>query len=413
VKPRTGTIAALDIGTTKLCCFIARTDTHGETRVIGIGHQIAHGLRNGSIIDMEAAEASILSAVSTAEQMAGETIDHIVVNLSGGRQTSHNTSIDVSISGHEITDSDLRLAFQKGTENIGTGDREILHAAPVNYSIDGSPPIRDPRGMVGERLRVNMHIITADLGAVRNLANCISRCHLKIEEIVPSPYAAGLACLVEDEIDLGVTCIDMGGGTTSLSVYYDGNLVRTDSIPIGGAHVTGDIARGLSTTLAHAERLKTLYGNALPSESDSNESIDVPLIGETSHNEANHVPKSLLIGILRPRLEEILEMIRDRLEASGFDKIAGQRVVLTGGASQMQGICELAATILDKHVRLGKPIRTIGIAEATGGPAFSVCAGLLAHAVRSRAESRVKGRGLLEEPGGFIGRLGFWLRECF
>ncbi len=440
---RNGLITALDVGTTKICCFVARSDGRGDSRsdncgnsggnsggnsrrnlggnlggqgglrVVGIGHHAANGLRGGAIVDMDAATDSIASAVHAAEQMAGETIHDVILNISGGQPLPHNFSVETAIAGHEISDGDLRRAFQHGMESHQPKDREVIHSAPISYSIDGSRGIRDPRGMFGERLGVNMHMVSVASGPLWNLSNCVSRCHLEIEDMVLSAYASGLSALVEDEMDLGVTCIDMGGGATSLSVFFDGNMVFTGSVPLGGAHVTSDIARGLSTTMANAERMKTLYGNAIPSDMDDRDHIDAPPIGEEVHAQPNHVPKSLLIGIIRPRLEETLEMARDLLESSGFDKVAGQRVVLTGGASQMQGIRDLAAMILDKNVRIGKPMHIHGLAEATSGPAFSTCAGLLAYAQRNTAARPVKARGWMEEPSSFFSRLGLWLRECF
>jgi cell division protein FtsA len=219
-------------------------------------------------------------------------------------------------------------------------------------------------------------------------------------------------------MNLGATVIDMGGGTTSLAVFYDGKLMHADSVPLGGSHVTSDIARGLSTPVAHAERMKTLYGSAMASPSDERETIDVPLVGEENRSEANHVPRSILVSIIRPRIEEIFELIRSRLEASGFDRVAGRRVVLTGGASQLQGVAELARQVLDKQVRQGRPLGISGLAEATGGPAFATCAGLLSYAARNRGATGAgtldfQGRGAMEEPDGRFGRLGLWLRENF
>jgi len=412
---RNGLISVLDVGTTKICCFVARSDAGGQggLRVVGIGHHAANGLRGGAIVDMDAAADSIASAVHAAEQMAGQTIHGVIINISGGQPLSHNFSIETTIAGHEISDGDLHRAFQHGVETHQPKDREIIHSIPISYSIDGSRGIRDPRGMFGERLGVNIHMVSVASGPLWNLTNCVSRCHLEVENIVLSAYASGLSALVEDEMDLGVTCIDMGGGVTSLAVFFDGNMVFTGSVPLGGAHVTSDIARGLSTTMANAERMKTLYGNAILSDMDDRDYIDVPPIGEEVHAQPNHVPKSLLIGIIRPRLEEILEMTRDLLERSGFDKVAGQRVVVTGGASQMQGIRDLAAMILDKKVRIGKPMHINGLAEATGGPSFSTCAGLLAYAQQNTAAMPVSARGWMEEPGDFFSRLGLWLRECF
>ena len=416
-KVRNSLIAALDVGTTKICCFIARADDEGNLRVVGIGHHSADGVRAGTIVDVEAAEMSILAAVQAAEQMAGEQIREVIVNLSGGQPESHTLNFEVSIAGHEVGDADVRKVLAHGRNQSESVERELIHCVPVGYTIDGSRGIRDPRGMYGERLGINMHLITASSGAVRTLVTCIQRCHLDVAALVVSPYAAALSALVEDEMNLGATVIDMGGGTTSIAVFYDGKLVHADCVPIGGSHVTSDIARGLSTPLAHAERMKTLYGSAVPAPADAHDMIDVPLVGEEDRAQANHVPRSLLVNIIQPRLEETLEHIRARLEASGCDKIAGRRVVLTGGASQLQGVQELAAGVLDKQVRRGRPLRIGGLAEATGGPAFATCAGLLTYAVSKHAEApsaltpRLRADG--DEPAGMIGRFGVWLRENF
>ncbi len=410
-RPR-GTVGIVDIGTTKVCCFIARRERE-EPHIVGIGHQISRGVRNGVIVDIDAASQAILNAVHAAEQMAGETLGEVAVNLSGGFAASRIVKTEINLNGREVTDADMRRVLDQGHLMTEPADREVIHSIPVGFSIDASRGIRDPRGMYGQRLGVNMHVVTASAGAVRNLANAIGRCHLEIAGVVVSPYAAGLACLVEDETELGVTVLDMGGGTTGIAVFYDGNLVFTDSVPVGGHHVTNDIARGLSTPIAHAERMKTLYGSAIASTSDERELITVPQVGEEDEGQANHVPRSLLVGIISPRLEETFEMVRDRLEASGFDKIAGRRVVLTGGACQLPGTRELAALILDKQIRIGRPLRIEGLAEATGGPAFSAAAGLIHFALSERAETPRRGRALTEEPGGLFIRFGHWIRENF
>jgi cell division protein FtsA len=410
-RPR-ATVGIIDIGTSKVCCFIARR-VGNEPHIIGIGHQVSRGVKNGVIVDIEAASHSILNAIHAAEQMAGETLGEIVANLSGGFPGSRIYKAEINLNGREVTDSDMRRVLDQGHTMKEPPDREVIHSIPVGFSIDASRGIRDPRGMYGQRLGVNMHVVAAAAGAVRNLAHCIGRCHLEIAGIVVSPYAAGLACLVEDESDLGVTVIDMGGGTTGIAVFYDGNLVYTDSVPVGGGHVTNDIARGLSTPIAHAERMKTLYGSAIASTADERELITVPQVGEEDESQANHVPRSLLVGIISPRLEETFEMVRDRLESSGFDKIAGRRVVLTGGACQLPGTRELAALILDKQIRVGRPLRIEGLAEATGGPAFSTSAGLVHFALSERAETPRRGRALTEEPGSLFGRFGHWIRENF
>jgi cell division protein FtsA len=409
-RPHGSVIAALDIGTTKVCCFIARVEPE-KPQVIGIGHQISRGLRNGTIVDLEAAGASIVNAVHAAEEMAKETIEGVVTNLSGGFSASRIIKAEIGIAGREVGEAELQRVLDQGYLLREPGDRQIIHSVPVGFSIDDSRGIRDPRGMYGERLGVNMNVVTAGAGGVRNHTAAIGRSHLDVEALVVSPYAAGLSCLVEDEIGLGVTVIDMGGGTTTIGVFFDDNLIFADSVAVGGCHVTNDIARGLSTPVAHAERLKTLFGTAVSASTDEREMIAVPQIGEEEEGHVNHVPKSLLVGIIAPRIEETFELVRNRLEASGFDKIAGRRVVLTGGACQLHGAREFAGLILDKQVRLGRPQRVAGLAEATGGPAFSAAAGLLHFAMSQRAETPHAARAPAGPPNGIIGRLGHWLRE--
>ena len=410
LRPRSGFAAALDIGTTKICCFVAQV-VDGEPRIAGIGHQVAKGVRNGVIVDVDATCHSILNAVHAAEQMAGTTLKDVVINVSGGFGPSRLVKAELAINGREVNDAIMHRVLDHGHRLKDLPDRTIIHSVPVGFSIDGGRSVRDPRGLYGHKLAVNMNLVSAAFGAVRNLSNCVARCHLETAAVVVSPYASGLSSLVEDESELGVTVIDMGGGATTIGVFFDGNLIFADSVPVGGGHVTNDIARGLSTPVAHAERMKTLFGSAIASPADERETITVPLVGEEDEGHANHVPKSLLVGIIAPRIEETLELVRDRLEASGFDKVAGRRVVLTGGAAQLPGIRELAGLILDKQVRVGRPLRIDGLAEATQGPAFATAAGLVLFALSERAEIPRRSRALTEQSNGLIGRLGHWVRE--
>ncbi|MDO8605342.1 MAG: cell division protein FtsA [Phaeospirillum sp.] len=409
---RNGLVAAVDVGTTKVCCFIARVQDDGTPRIIGIGHQLARGMRNGGVVDMEELETSIRASVDAAEDMAGERIRTVAVNISGGHPTSTNVKVEVSTNGHPVNEADIRRMLEHGCAHHESHDRELIHAIPVDYTIDGNEGIKDPRGMFGDRLGVAIHVISAGIGQVRNLSTVVNRCHLDIEARVVSPYAAGLACLVDDEKQLGVTCIDMGGGTTSIAVFLGGQLVHTDVIAVGGAHVTSDIARGLSTPLVHAERMKTLYGSAIPSPSDDRETLKVPLVGEDEDGATNQVPRSMLIQIIQPRIEETFELVRSHLEDSGFDKMAGRRVVLTGGASQMQGVRDLAGLVLDKQVRLGRPVGLQGLPEALGGPAFSTCAGLIRYAM-GHVPAPTRGRNAAGVGGAGWGRLGSWLKRNF
>ncbi len=409
---RNGLIGALDVGSTKVCCFVARMQDDGTPKIVGIGHQVARGVRGGAVVDMEELEHSIRATVDAAEKMAEERIGAVLVNISGGSPTSANVRVEVAMNGHAVDESDIRRMLDHGRSHGDSTERNLIHAIPVDYTIDGNDGIRDPRGMYGERLGVRLHMISAASGAVRNLTTVIHRCQLEIEARVVSPFASGLACVVDDEKELGVTCIDMGGGTTSLSVFVGGKLVYTDVIPVGGYHVTNDIARGLSTPLTYAERIKTLYGSAMPSSADDREMLKTPLVGEDEDGASNQVPRSMLVQIIRPRLEETFELVRSRLEAGGFDKLAGRRVVLTGGASQMQGARDLCNLILDKQVRPGRPLGLQGLPDASGGPAFSVCAGLIRYALAHAPPPR--GRRANADPSGSSwGKMTRWFKDNF
>src|SRR5258708_2531321 len=385
LRPRGSLIAGTDVGTTKVCCLIGRVEADGP-RVVGIGHQLSRGLRGGTIVDLEAATESIGNAIHAAEEMAGLTIERVIVNQ-GAFSASRIVRTEIDFPAREITDANMRQVLERGYLMRNAADRQVIHSIPVGFSVDDSRGIRDPRGMVGQRLGVNMHIVTAPVASVRNHGVAIARSHLEIEAVVVSPYAAGLACLVEDERNLGVTVIDMGGGTTTIAVFCEGKLIFADAVPVGGVHVTNDIARGLSTPLAQAERMKALFGSAISSTLDEREMIAVPQIGEEEDGHVNHVPKSLLVSIIAPRIEETFELVHQRLEASGCDKIAGRRVVLTGGAWQLHGVRELAGLILDKQVRIGRPTRIKGLAEATHGPAFSTAAGAPPFSTSQRPQS--------------------------
>jgi len=395
-QPRGSLIAALDIGTHKIACFIAQvTDDEGGLEVVGVGYQAAHGIKNGVVVDIDAADRAIRNTVHTAEKMAadlmkGYPLRDIIINVPGSQSKSHNLSVDIQIGGQEITAMDMTHALARAQDQVMSDDRELIHTIPVNCSIDSNDGILDPRGMTGEKLEVNIHIVTGDLSSLQNMATCIDRSHLDIVALALSPYAAGLASLVEDEMDLGCTVIDMGAGMTSFAVFQSGQMIYSDSVPVGGAHVTNDIACGLTCSNADAERLKTLYGSAIVSSSDDSELIDVPRLGESDDlldgGGEHSVARSLLIGIIQPRLEEIFEMVKAKLDESGLGKNLGRRVVLTGGASQLPAMRDLAQAILDKQVRLGRPIRLNGLPDGVSGPAFSTTAGLLTYALSRQHE---------------------------
>jgi cell division protein FtsA len=409
---RGSTIAALDVGTAKVCCFIAKVETGGP-RVIGIGHQVSRGMRSGAVIEMDAAEQAVRATVQAAEQMCGETIHDVYVNVSCGAPTSSPVDVDVSIAGHEVSVGDVRRAIAEAGSGDMEDNRRILHRIPIDQTIDDIGGITDPIGMYGERLAMTLHRVDAAPGPVRNLETVIERAHLDIAGLVATPYASGLACLAEDESDLGVTLIDIGAGTTSIALFFSGRMVHLDVLPVGGGHITSDLARGLTTPLVHAERIKVLFGSLLPSRTDDHEMVEITPVGEADSAQTSHVPRSLVNSIVRPRIEEILEMTRDRLQASGFDRLVGRRAVITGGASQTPGMQDYAGRVLDKQARIARPAYIGGLAEATGGPAFSAAAGLLAYALKSPDAPDTDAHKSVYAPRGMLGRVGLWLRDHF
>ncbi len=379
-KGRGEIVAALDVGTSKTACFVAHVEDDGKPTVIGVGHQPSKGLRGGAVIDIELARETIADAVNAAERMASQTVRRVFVSLGCGRPKTERLSFATELHGREIGSSEMRHLIEQSRQGVLLPDRELLQALPLGFRVDGQRGVRDPRGMFGQTLTLDINTVTAEAGPARTLSTCVRGGHLEIAGLVVAPYAAALACLVEDEMAMGTAVIDMGGGTTSLAAFEGHALVHAVAIAIGGAHVTHDIAHGLSTPLAQAERIKIMYGCAVPRPGDDREIIDVPQIGAQDSGEANHMPKSLLSGIIKPRIEETLELVRGKLAQSGLAKAATRRVVLTGGASQLSGVAELASSILDRSVRCGRPRRLRGLAEAAAGPAFATAAGLVVYA---------------------------------
>ena len=373
---RSGPFGVLDVGSTKVCCLIGRVDPDGGLRVTGFGMMASRGVRGGGITDLDEAERAVRKAVADAEEMAQHHLRSVVVNLTCGHPESRQINLQWPVGGRPVTEQDLRRLLQEGRGRAALEGRETIHVLPLGFAVDETPGVADPRGLHCDTLMARLHVVDAGATALRNLVTTIERCELDVSELVSAPVAAGMSTLVEDERQLGATVIDMGGGTTNLAVFSEGHIIHTAQLPVGGGHVTNDIARLLSTPVAHAERLKTLYGNAEGSPDDEREMLPVPLVGEEEH-QISKVPRSQVVNIIRPRLEETFELVRDRLESAGLARESGNRVVLTGGASQLVGVREMAARILDRQVRLGRPQGVRGLPELHDGPAFATAAGLL------------------------------------
>jgi cell division protein FtsA len=381
-RPRaraSGPHGVLDIGTTKVVCIIGRVESDGTTRVLGFGWQRGRGVRGGGIVDIEEAERAIRAAVGQAENEADIRLKSVTVNLSCGQPESRLFNVQWPVGGRAVTDADVRRVLLEGRARAVSDGRDIIHALPLAFTADDALGVADPRGLYCETLSTRLHVVDALKSALRNLGATIARCDLDVAEMVSAPMAAGLATLVDDERMLGATVLDMGGGTTGMAVFAEGQLLHTAQLPVGGTHVTNDIARVLSTPVSHAERLKTLYGSASASPDDDREMLPVPMVGEEEHQIAK-VPRTMVVNIIRPRLEETFEMVKERLEGSGLGRAAGTRVVLTGGASQLSGVREMAARMLGRQVRHGRPAAPRGLPDSASGPAFATAVGLLAWA---------------------------------
>jgi len=418
-------VAALDLGSTKITCLIAQVvesrhkmpggDTQSLLKVLGVGHQAARGVRAGAVIHTDEAEKAVRVAVDAAERMAQTTISEVFVSVSGGRPMTQPYTASVQTRNGEVGYGDYDAVLSAAAAQVQPGKRTVLHLTPVQFHLDGVRGVKTPMGMFGELLGVDLNAVTVDHAAIKNLALVVERCHLALAGTAISSYAAAKSVLTEDEMQLGVTLIDMGGATTGISMFQDGRLIFADVALIGGQHITNDIARGLSTTVAHAERMKTLWGSAVATALDERDMVAVPAIGERGVDTVHKVPKSMLTGIIRPRLEEILEMVRERLTKAGHDKSDLQRVVLTGGGSQLTGVRELAGPLLDAQVRIGSPQQMAGLPEMARTPGFAVVTGLLHYALRPDLHYDIPRslQGNTLQGGGYIRRVGRWIAESF
>lgn len=417
-------VAALDIGTSKICCLIAKTSSTPDWfsgkgdgvqfEVLGLGHIRAEGLKGGMIANLDNAEHCVRAAVDAAERMAGVTVEEVNVAVTCGRLKSESFSASVAVPSGTVRDDDVSRLLAGGRQYAGRDKRTVLHALPASYRLDDDSGISEPNGMCGERLSVDMHAVTADEAPMRNIMLCVERCHLGAASLVAAPYASALAVITPDESKLGVACIDFGAGTTTLSVIADGHFVYADAIALGGHGITTDIARTLGTPLDHAERLKTLHGSAFATLSDEREIITFPSVGEVGRGNLNQITKAQLAVIIRPRIEEILDSMRRRLAASGLGAELTQHLVLTGGGSQLTGLGELASNMFGHPARLGRPRALKGLPAVGAAPDFSATIGVLLQWARGedRVSAHVEQR-YLRTGTGYFARVGEWIRDNF
>lgn len=396
-----GVVAILDVGSSKIACLVLRFDGSAKLsednsigslagqsgfRVIGAATTRSRGVEFGEIVAMQETERAIRTALQAAQKMAEVRVDHVIACFSGAKPRSYGLDARVDLEGQVVTEHEIaRVLAACEVPEYGAG-REVLHAQPVNFALDNRSGLSDPRNQLGQELAVDMHMLTVDEAAIQNLVHCINRCDLEVAGIASSAYVSGISALVEDEQELGAACIDLGGGSTSVSIFMKKHMIYADSVRMGGNHVTGDISMGLGVTAANAERIKTFYGGVHATGMDDREMIEIG--GETGdwEHDRRTVSRAELIGIMRPRVEEILEEVRARLDAAGFEHLPSQQIVLTGGASQIMGLDGLASRILGQQVRLGRPLRVHGLPQAATGPGFAGAVGLSLFAAHPQDE---------------------------
>jgi cell division protein FtsA len=410
-------VGLLDIGTSKVACIIAALDPPQRTgegrrvRVLGIGHLRSRGLKAGVITDLAEAENTVRAAIAQAERMAHLTLEEVFVSVSCGRLQSSNFAASVDITGGVVRADDIDRLMAGGHAFAEREGRTLIHLNRLGFRVDGAAGSHDPRGMAASRLSADLHTVAADEAPVRNLMLVVERCYLNVRALIATPYASALAATSEDERRLGVTCIDIGGGTATVAAFYDGHFIHAATVPVGGHHITLDIAQALQTPLAEAERIKTLYGTMVVAQSDEYETFSYALAGE-EEGTRGQATKAQLAGIIRPRVAGILGMVRERLDKAGVSAFAGERVVLTGGASALVGLGEFAANTLGRPARVSMPQPSAGLPQNVSSPAFSTVAGLLAVAASGSGEvSGLRDREALG--GGYFERVGEWLKTGF
>ncbi len=396
-----GVIAILDVGSSKISCLVLRFDGTGRLsedntigsmagqtgfRVIGAATTRSRGVQFGEVTAMQETERAIRTALQAAQKMADIRVDHVIACFSGANPRSYGLDAQVDLEGQLVTEAEVgRVLNACDVPDYGAG-REVLHAQPVNFALDNRSGLIDPRGQMGQSLAVDMHMLTVDAISIQNIVRCIKRCDLELAGIANSAYVSGISALVEDEQELGAACIDMGGGTTSVSIFMKKHMIYADCVRMGGDHVTQDISMGLGVPTAVAERIKTFNGGVHATGADDRDLIDIG--GDTGdwEHDRRTVSRAELIGIMRPRVEEILEEVRVRLDAAGFEHMPSQQIVLTGGGSQIMGLDGLATRILGQRVRLGRPLRVHGLPQSATGPGFSSAVGLSLFAAHPQDE---------------------------
>jgi cell division protein FtsA len=399
-------IVGLDIGTSKVAAIVGEITADGQIEIIGIGSARSRGLKKGVVVNIESTVQSIQRAVEEAELMAGCRIDEVYAGIAGSHVRSLNSHGIVAIRDREVLPQDVERVIDAAQAVAIPADQKVLHILPQEYVVDNQEGVREPLGMSGVRLEAKVHLVTCAVNAAQNVEKCIERCGLKVKDVILEQLASSYAVLSDDERELGVCLVDIGGGTTDIVVFTDGAIRHTAVIPIAGDQVTNDIAMALRTPTPNAEEIKIKYACALTQLARADETIKVPGVGDKPPKELS---RQALAEVVEPRYDELFTLVQAELRRSGFEDLIAAGIVLTGGSSKMEGVVELAEEIFHMPVSLGSPKHVSGLKDIVRNPIYATGVGLLLYG--KQREEEMRGRG--GKSSGVMKRLKNWVSENF
>ena len=403
-------IVGLDIGTSKVVAIVGEVREDGTLEVIGLGSHPSRGLKKGVVVNIESTVHSIQRAVEEAELMAGCQIDAVYAGIAGSHIRSLNSHGIVAIRDKEVTPADIERVLDAAQAMAIPADQKILHILPQEYVIDHQEGVKEPLGMSGVRLEAKVHLVTCAVNSAQNIEKCVRRCTLEVRDVILEQLASSYAVLTEDEKDLGVCLVDIGGGTTDVAIFTEGAIRHTANIPIAGDQVTNDIAMALRTPTAHAEELKVKYACALTQLAGAAETIQVPGVGDTP---PRALSRQALAEVVEPRYDELFQLVQAELRRSGFEDLLAAGIVLTGGSSKIEGVVELAEEIFHKPVSLGMPRNVAGLADIVRNPIYATGVGLLLYGQELERRRLERGEAPPVVKGSFVDRIRDWLRQNF
>jgi|ACQI01.1.fsa_nt_gi cell division protein FtsA len=406
-------VVGLDIGTSKIAAIVGKIKTDGVIEVIGIGTHPSKGLKKGVVVNIDSTVESIQHAIDSAERMSGVRVDSVSVGIAGSHINSFNSNGMVAISNQEVQEEDVQRVIEAAKTIAIPSDQEILHILPQEFMIDSQGSIREPVGMSGVRLEAKVHMITGSVSSAQNITKCVERCDLTVDSLILEQLASSESVLSEDEKELGVCLVDIGGGTTDIAIFQNGAIRHTAVIPVAGDQVTNDIAVALRTPMVAAEQIKRDYACALPQLISTDEEIEVASVGDRP---SRCLSRQTLVEVIEPRYEELFQLIQAELRRANFEDKIAAGIVLTGGSSLVEGAVELAEEVFHMPVRLGVPVDVVGLKDEVTSPSFATTVGLLNYAQQytgyTPSSEASKSRSILGKDS-ILAKMKNWFKDSF